>query len=536
MLKAKVIVLIFLVYVSYYKERTEILGSHQALNSKGTLGKVWATKGFFLDIPEEADMFRIWFRNNDGTKQASYDNISLIAQHTDNLINPDANFDMNTTDSQGFPVGYTTTGTVTAETETVYDGTGLKLSNTESDAVSTVTGSFITLPLNVEEHYELLVSYKLFDVPDDTSGGAKLSIQSTHSSLTDYSGQEKYNATDYFVKNSLSGDGWRQMMVMFVNGGMWIDFTVELSGIGTLYIDEITLRKASYIVNGDFLGRSSDYAAAGWTDFDISWRTSSSDVTEGALLVEELSADGKTYNNYVVTNYSMAIAKLRQNIYYVSGENVGDTYKISADFKITGPNKNSFGMYFGTSDGLVNKDFWTTLSPDNWSNKEVYAQCATVKVFGVTIKPRAAADSNYFDNIKMEKVAESISFMKEGEVISEAVAGEIDISYRRPGTTFDETEPSVTMVAAVYAHEGEKTQLHSIQMLTDKAVFDNTVSGYKYTGTEPASGYRPVMLDHTVNVPEAADGVTYSVKAMFWDGASTMHPAAAKATLPAVTQ
>ncbi|MBE7064069.1 MAG: hypothetical protein E7390_09840 [Ruminococcaceae bacterium] len=186
---------------------------------------------------------------------------------------------------------------------------------------------------------------------------------------------------------------------------------------------------------------------------------------------------------------------------------------------------------------MVNKDCWTTLSPDNWSNKEAYAQCKTVDVFGVTIRSRAAADSNCFDNIKMERVAESISFMKDGEAVSEAVAGDIDISYRRPGTTFDETEPSVTMVAAVYAHEGDKTTLHSIQMLTDKAVFDNTgADGYKYTGTEPAPGYRPVMLDHTVNVPEATDGVTYSVKAMFWDGASTMHPAAAKATLPAVTQ
>ncbi len=517
-----------LVYVYFFD--ADGVNLHATGIQEDTVVSNWKFFAKQYTAPDTAVSASIHLRNNNGARVASYDNVSFV-----NVEDADATGNMGMeilNENNTFPKDYEVEGTAALETTEVFEGkNAIKLSNADNASVTKVSTSFVTCGLKKGEHFELLLRFKLADV-DAEAKGAKLSIMSGKgdglSAVPSYPGHNEATTaskTGYFKDDTYTG--WRQMMVYF-NGATVYTATVELEGKATLYIDDFVLRKASYYVNGDFQGLDSDKTPAGWLSFKGGstsaqpvWAESEEAPDTKPFLKEVLSADGKTYENYAIVHSSMTNGKgaiLRQNFTPAANDFVvGKTYRISADY--CDPSKVK-GLGVSMADSFTTIASYTTKSSGSWENKEVYAlYSGTSTAASVNLHWRGAGDTKiYFDNAVMSPVEENITFTE-----TENEGGEVLVSYRKPGTTFDDAEKKATLVVAVYRHDNNGKTLDSIKILEDTAKLVAS-SAPAYAGTEPAVGYRPVMIDCPISLPTPTGTESYTIKAFAWDGVNTLIP------------
>lgn len=542
-----------IIYFTWLDSTNEISSSQISFGSSTE----WRNFSRFVTAPEGTTRIRIWFRNTNGTQQFSFDNVSFYEKDSEGLVTPGSNLNMDTVDENGFPVGYKATGTATAETSMVFSGTGIKLANSAADQTSTVTKAINLNTSGTDFNIiEALVYYRLTDT-EFTEGATNegVTLEATNYTSTGFaiSGHLNNYKTEYFTQPFT--DGWKQMMVFIpANRAQIFDLVITLTGKATLYIDEIVVRGTKHLVNGDFQGLIGDGVPAGWAKDEkvrAVWNK------EGTL-IETLNSDNKTYENKVKQTFSYAASYGLEQMLYASstGLTLNKIYNISYDYSNSRGETSGIAPRLSTLIGaknLTGNGYYTIGHDDASGRYDFYLKYVENQYSRLHFGISSRADG-IFDNVTMREVVERATITRDGVEIDRVAAGDdILISYERPGV-YDGTNPEdkVTMLAAVYRHDGDTKTLSDIYLVSDAyakeafvldsskfsettlpSILGTTAGTYSNSNATEGAGLVPAKISRQISIPD--DGNTYSVKACFWNSSSGMQPyIKAVEALPAV--
>ncbi len=522
----------------------EVTTANVSVNS---LVSEWKTIRQIIKVPEtDAKKIQlvIWLRKAYGTEGTSYDNVSLRLMTKEELA---GNLTMNTLNAKGdFPSGYTknTTagGSATVATgNDAFEGNGIKLQNAANTDTTSVSILFEVPKLQTNEHYELLLYFKLTEL-DAEANGAKLST--TGRGYTGGASQHpNAKETEYFKETGYAG--WRQMMVYFIDEGV-VSATVELAGKGTLYVDHFVLRTAEFVVNGDFQGLSADCTPTGWQGTAPSVTTWQAKTPRE--LVETYNETTKTYENAVNFLYSSDYGRLMMAYDAVDCSfTEGATYALSVD--VTGGRAGAgFYLIYGYMTGF---DAAPTGVPHYKTSgregrKTFYMIAGNVTSRALIAFAPTSVNPGHIDNMAMTEVENSVTFTKEDGTEAVSVSGgdtitvscvcpvtkpiAYEIAAESGGNTLKIQGQKATMAVAVYKEENGTKTLESVQFTEGQAAFvgSQTNSG---EGSKAYTGYVPILCEDTVTIPSGSG--KYSVKAMVLDELSNFAPLMKAAVLPA---
>ncbi|MBE7025718.1 MAG: hypothetical protein E7408_06675 [Ruminococcaceae bacterium] len=499
----------------------------------------WTNFRTILIPPEGATSATITFRNPDGMKQASIDNVTFCHVPQDATMFDFNNFDMETLNAdETFPVYWTATGNAALETTKVFEGNNaIKLSNTESTETSSVSLSF-SLPKDETWGFEeFYLNYRLEDTnftEGATAEGAKMSLPGSNVPAWQFaSGKE----TAYFTKEFAEGDGWRQMMVYApsrTNSNLFT-ITVELTGIATLYIDNLVYNHTDYVVNAGFQGLYADGIAAGWMpqEYDLNnWK----DTANNYLYLEEtLNQDGKTYENVakVTSAYSWTNTGLR--MFLGAAEtvlNVGTVYEYAFDF-VNGDKGNPTNApqitEIGGAEEVTTTNALVAAGGDGRKCFYVKYQGDTSGRLRLGVRFRSGNAPMDIDNVTFRPITQDeMTFTKDGEEATSVEPGDtITATFIRPGV-FDGTTPEkeYSVVAAVYKKNGESaptlTDIFTFTTAQAEKVFATTTVIMQNALAVNGAGHVPAKASISLDVPEAEG--EYFIKAFAFDSVSLLTP------------
>lgn len=478
-------------------------------------GGVWQSFTTIIESPADAAKAGIFLRAHPSMpsdSELSFDNI--VMYRTDSSVYDLGNYDMEDTDG-GFIKGFSKSGSVSMDTNTVFGNSTRKIkianeTNVVSKAETIIVGDALETGDNVDdEHFEIRVKFAVDSLAE--GNGVKIVLFRKTGADT----ETIISETGYFKKTTADYAFFRTAMVSTteaLSGGLGL--RLEFSGKGTAYFDDIKIEKSRYYVNPGFDGLTADGVPLGWEIYTSStkrdWITDLTDTTtEGFRLVE--TAEG----NYVWT-YSCSRAYVLRQVLGASLLTLGDTYKVTIAHK---SNANGLGFYtaegsiFPRNSGDNTHATWTSAAPD-WKDAVIYAVHSMKASFYLGFRPHNAGDKNcYFDNVRIERVTEGCTFKKNGIKINSIESGDIDVTYVRPETNYDNPFKT-TVVTAVYKYENSVKSLDSLYVDQDVSGSVFTPAGVPTT-TYDVVGALPILSEHQVKIPE--DG-RYEIQVFSWDG------------------
>jgi len=177
---------------------------------------------------------------------------------------------------------------------------------------------------------------------------------------------------------------------------------------------------------------------------------------------------------------------------------------------------------------------WSPNCKDKWTWHEVYFVNQRNFKEGLAYNTDISFAANIgtdtgeagFDDITIEAVNENLEFTRNGNIIDSISEGEVTVSYIYPEVDFVNSA-SKTLIFAVYRIENNVETLYSYSMQTGKAP-GKTANGSS-GGTKLKTGFLPLEMNYTLDVPEKTGNEEYIVKTFVWN--DMLKPSALKLNL-----